>query len=148
VLRALYAIGGSALKRDLDLIREIVLVTEAAKPAQCVSLKDFEESHAGKLEEVSEHVQFLDRAGHDYLDAVRDSGIWSKTQQQLKKLSGSATLEVVKAVAAKKYVAGIGCLGGTNMRITSASDAKSWKIANITRAPEKLSAGLIADELN
>ena len=116
------------MKRDLDLIRKILLVTEAAKPEQRVSLKDFEDSHADKLEEVSEHVQLLDRAGfldatisnalspkgpraffinriewagYDYLDAVRDPGIWSNTQQQLKKVGGSATLEVVKAVAVK-----------------------------------------------
>lgn len=116
------------MKRDLDLIREILLVAEASKPEQRVSLKDFKESHAGRLEEVSEHVQLLDRAGfvdatvsnalspkgpraffinriewtgHDYLDAVRDPGIWSKTQQQLKKVGGSATLEVVKALAVK-----------------------------------------------
>lgn len=116
------------MKRDLDLIREILLVAEAAKPEQRVTLKDFEESHAGRLEAISEHVQLLDRAGflnatvskalsqkgpraffinriewvgHDYLDAIRDPSIWSKTQQQLKKVGGSASLEIVKAVAVK-----------------------------------------------
>ena len=116
------------MKRDFNLIREILLVAEAAKPEQRIGLKDFEDSHPDRLEELSEHVQLLERAGfldvtlsrslggsgpraffinriewagHDYLDAVRDPGIWSKTEQQLKKVGGSATLEVVKAVAVK-----------------------------------------------
>ncbi|WP_409525977.1 DUF2513 domain-containing protein [Nitrincola sp. MINF-07-Sa-05] len=116
------------MRRDLNLIREILLVAEAAKPGQRVSLKDFNDSHPDRLEEVSEHVQLLNRvgfldvtiskalgthgpraffinriewAGHDYLDAVRDPDIWSKTEQQLKKVGGSAALEVVKAVAVK-----------------------------------------------
>ena len=126
--QALYALGGSTLKRDLNLIREVLLVAEAAKPEQHVALEDFEDSHSDRLEEISEHVQLLDRvgfldatisraldsngprtfsinriewAGYDYLDAVRDPGIWAKTEQQLKKVGGSATLEVVKAVAVK-----------------------------------------------
>lgn len=116
------------MKRDLNLIRDILLVAEAAKPEQRVALNDFEELYPDRLEEVSEHVQLLDRvglldatiskavstrgprafvinriewAGHDYLDAVRDPGIWAKTQQQLKSVGGSATLEIVKAVAVK-----------------------------------------------
>lgn len=116
------------MKRDLNLIRDILLAAEAAKPEQRIGLKDFEDSHPDKLEELSEHVQLLDRAGfldvtvskalggrgprvffinriewagYDYLDAVRDPGIWSKTEQQLKKVGGSATLEIVKAVAIK-----------------------------------------------
>ncbi|WP_409525144.1 DUF2513 domain-containing protein [Nitrincola sp. MINF-07-Sa-05] len=116
------------MKRDLDLIRDILLVAEEAKPEQRVGLKDFEELYSDRLEEVSEHVQLLDRAGlldatiskavsikgprafvinriewagHDYLGAVRDPGIWAKTQQHLKSVGGSATLEIVKAVAVK-----------------------------------------------
>ncbi len=116
------------MKRDLDLIRDILLVAEAAKPEQRVALKDFQALYPDRLEEVSEHVQLLGRAGfldttiskaisskgprafvinriewagHDYLDAVRDPGTWAKTQQQLKSVGGSATLEIVKAVAVK-----------------------------------------------
>ncbi|WP_085893338.1 DUF2513 domain-containing protein [Roseovarius litorisediminis] len=37
--------------------------------------------------------------GHDYLDAVRDPGIWSKTTTAVKETGGSAALEIVKALA-------------------------------------------------
>jgi hypothetical protein len=116
------------LKRDLNVIRDILLVIESAGPEQRVGLKDFENSYRDRLEEISEHVQLLDRAGflnatisqelspngprqffinrlewlgHDYIDAVRDPGIWAKTEEKLKKVGGGATLEVVKALAIK-----------------------------------------------
>ena len=66
--QALYALGDRALKRDLNLIREILLAAEAAKPEQRIGLKDFENSHPDRLEELSEHVQLLDRAG--FLDVT------------------------------------------------------------------------------
>jgi hypothetical protein len=37
--------------------------------------------------------------GHDYLDAVRDEGIWHKTKKAVSETGGSATLEIVKALA-------------------------------------------------
>ena len=37
--------------------------------------------------------------GHDYLDAIRDEGIWNKTKQAVAETGGSATLEIVKSVA-------------------------------------------------
>lgn len=116
------------MKRDLDLIRDILLTVEEAKPEQRIGLDKFRESHPDRLEEISAHVELLDRAGfldatisrelsprgprqflinkidwvgYDYLDAVRDPGVWSKTQQKLKSVGGSATLEVAKAVAVK-----------------------------------------------
>lgn len=116
------------MKRDLDLIRDILLIAETAKPEQSVGLEQFRESHPDRLEEVSAHVELLDRVGfldatisrelssrgprqffinkidwpgYDYLDTVRDPGVWSKTQQKLKSVGGSATLEIAKAVAVK-----------------------------------------------
>jgi hypothetical protein len=37
--------------------------------------------------------------GHDYLDAVRNDGIWAQTREAVRDAGGSATLEIVKAVA-------------------------------------------------
>ena len=37
--------------------------------------------------------------GHDSRDAVRDAGIWNKTQEQVAETGGSAAREVVKALA-------------------------------------------------
>ena len=37
--------------------------------------------------------------GHDDLDAIRDEGIWNKTLNAVAETGGSATLEMVKALA-------------------------------------------------
>jgi hypothetical protein len=37
--------------------------------------------------------------GHDFLDSIRSDTIWSKTKAQLAQVAGSASLQVVKAVA-------------------------------------------------
>lgn len=37
--------------------------------------------------------------GHDYLDAIRDQGIWEKTKSVVAETGGNATLEIVKALA-------------------------------------------------
>ena len=37
--------------------------------------------------------------GHDYIDAIRDEGIWAKTKEVVKESGGSATIEIVKALA-------------------------------------------------
>jgi predicted transcriptional regulator len=38
-------------------------------------------------------------AGHEFLDAVRDANIWKKTLRKLSETSGSASLDIVKALA-------------------------------------------------
>ena len=45
--------------------------------------------------------------GCDFLDAVRDTGIWNKTVSQVSQAGGNATLEIIKTVAtayAKKII--------------------------------------------
>jgi hypothetical protein len=37
--------------------------------------------------------------GHDYLDAIRDEGVWNKTKKTIAETGGNATLEMVKLVA-------------------------------------------------
>jgi Hypothetical protein (DUF2513) len=106
------------MKRDLDLIRRILLALEEEKP----------ESLTGENQElVCYHIQLLldaeyvqgmvvwDRetkpqgyvvqritmSGYDYLDSVRDPKVWKETKSLLEKVGGSAALEVVKDVSAK-----------------------------------------------
>ena len=38
-------------------------------------------------------------SGHDYLNAIRDEGIWNKTKQAVAETGGSATLEIIKSLA-------------------------------------------------
>ncbi|MDP3961387.1 MAG: DUF2513 domain-containing protein [Pseudorhodobacter sp.] len=37
--------------------------------------------------------------GHDYLDAIRDEGIWQKTKKAVVDTGGNATVEILNACA-------------------------------------------------
>ena len=41
----------------------------------------------------------LTAQGHDYLDAIRDEGIWQTTKNAVAETGGNATLEIVKTLA-------------------------------------------------
>lgn len=41
----------------------------------------------------------LTNYGHDFLDAMRDEGIWSRTKDAVAQSGGNATLEIVKTIA-------------------------------------------------
>lgn len=60
-----------------------------------------------------ENIQILrlTSAGHDYLDSVHSSVVWSKTKEALAKVGGGASLEVVKVVAGTVAKAMLGIPG-------------------------------------
>jgi len=115
------------MKRDMGLIREILLQVEA-RPS--VHHWDLVEIDGRSQEEISYHVKmladenllealdqrtlgpdgfryapkFLTARGHDFLDSIRSPSVWKRVKQQLAVVGGSASLEVVKAIA-KKVVA-------------------------------------------
>ena len=117
------------MKRDMGLIREILLQVEA-RP----SVNDWGpvEIDGRSQEEISYHVKMLDddgllealdmrtlgpdgfkydpkfltARGHDFLDSIRSPSVWGKVKQQLAVVGGSASLEVVKTIA-KKAVADV-----------------------------------------
>ncbi len=116
------------MKRDLDMVRDILLIAEEASPGQRIKLSDFKDKYPERLSEVSEHVEMLDKigflsasfsrplnpqgagffeiqkiewSGHDYLDAIRDQKIWKKTKQKISDIGGSAAIDTVKAIALK-----------------------------------------------
>lgn len=41
----------------------------------------------------------LTLSGHDFLNNIRDDGVWKKTKEQSSKVGGSLSLEMVKEVA-------------------------------------------------
>jgi len=41
----------------------------------------------------------LTSAGHDFIEAMRDEGIWKKTKDAVAQTGGNATLEIVKKIA-------------------------------------------------
>lgn len=121
------------MKRDLDLIRDILLYIEEAEQYPICS-DDIEIPEATE-EMISFHMQLLSDAGFidyfdmtacgngnlvtyqinrltmsgcDYLDGIRDDGIWKSVKAQLGIAACSATLEVVKSVATAIILGKIG----------------------------------------
>ena len=52
----------------------------------------------GMARRVSDPIE-LTWAGHDFLDTIRDEGVWSSTKEAVGKVGGTATMETWKAVA-------------------------------------------------
>ena len=104
------------MKRDLDLIRYLLLETEAEEKPE--AMKDYSEKQvlyhcelaieAGLLEGQVFHneqgepfsavIQRLTWEGHDFLDAARSETNWKKAKDQIVKTGGSWTFEIVKSL--------------------------------------------------
>lgn len=109
------------MKRDMDLIREILLQVEARPTAQSI---DLVELPGRNQEEISYHVKLLADAGyidaydlrtlgpggfkyapssltnegHDFLDAARNNTVWKRAKEKLSEIGGSAPLDVVRGI--------------------------------------------------
>jgi Hypothetical protein (DUF2513) len=113
------------MKRDLDLVRTILLAVEEAPAGTTIPNTRIEIPGSDPII-VSEHIQLLEAAGlleatisgeigpkgprtcyirgltwqgHDYLDAVRNVEIWAKTKTALLKVGGTAGFEIIKQLA-------------------------------------------------
>jgi hypothetical protein len=106
------------MKRDMDLIREILL--EVEKRQGLTGWLDLQ-IPSRDTEEVAYHVKLLDQAGylqatdlsshdgfywapksltwegHEFLDAARNETVWAKAKSFIRENGGSVPLEVVKA---------------------------------------------------
>ncbi len=110
------------MKRDMDLVRTILKTcADATEPVDASVFVD--ETHsmqlivyhfkimsdAGLVESdingtwngstIRASVKALTWDGNDFLDAVRSDSLWSKTKQRIAATVGSASFDVVKAVA-------------------------------------------------
>lgn len=112
------------MKRDLDLVRSILIYVEKAEgevdaedlvtddwPFEIVAYHVRLMAHHGLVdlsddvrdmngETLSLAVSGLTWDGQDYLDAIRDPKVWSKVKKTVKEAVGSTTLEVVKQTGA------------------------------------------------
>ena len=112
------------MKRDMDLIREILLKLEAVEAfngdLQPVTATELGITEYGEMEftynaallieakmltgntrmAVEGHIVIgaLTWGGHDFLDAIRDSKIWQETKEGAKQVGGF-TLDLLKALA-------------------------------------------------
>ena len=111
------------MKRNLDLIRNILFAVESSNSIDaCLTLNGLSKLHSdqelilyhvfllddagfiiGIIDETAPYVSItrLTNEGHDYLDTIRDDSVWKQTKSTLGKISGSASLEVVKTIASK-----------------------------------------------
>lgn len=113
-----------SMQRDMELIREILLVIE--KNPQMDGTREFYFNSAEEMgitdhssDEVAYNLSLLVKArfvegsespflpmmvrtltwnGHEFLDSIKDKGIWEKTKERIKGLSG-VTLGVIAAIA-------------------------------------------------
>ncbi len=109
------------MKRDLELIRKLVLATEASPTAY---VRNDIEIEGYSPEEIGYHsyllvdtglakgvdtrtlgksspdwrILHLTSAGHDFADAARDEGTWRKATGLVKDKVGGVTLDVMKQV--------------------------------------------------
>lgn len=108
------------MKRDMDLIRSILLSIEAndkvdvdfgdeGRLAQHIILMNEDELVRGiiaqevkrgkpRVVQTMSYVRLTSR-GHDLLDAIRDDEVWKKTQQDVAKVGGGVTLAILTALA-------------------------------------------------
>ena len=49
---------------------------------------------AGYITEESNEVYRLTSQGHDFIESIRDEGIWNKTKAMVSETGGNATLEI------------------------------------------------------
>lgn len=111
------------MKRDMDLVRNLLLITEAADssfdPREDSGLKKYSDASIVYHVELLESQGLIDcqvlRAmggvcavceiealtwdGLDYLDAIRDAGVWGKTKKVIKDTVKSTTMKAIKEIA-------------------------------------------------
>ena len=110
------------MKRDLDLVREILLAVESYEPArvseiQSISPSDFAGTKAQNYYHINMMidagliklagrptlagdfaVRGMTMTGHDFLDAIKEQSVWNHTKERVGKI-GAWTLDIVLAVA-------------------------------------------------
>ena len=109
------------MKRDMDLIRSLLLYSEEnCKPLHGVYFKFSEYCWEGDIEELKRHIYLLEGealleeglpsseddiglgnltwAGYNFLDSVRDPKIWRETQD-IAKNAGGFTFELLAEIA-------------------------------------------------
>ena len=97
------------MKRDWDKVRELLLFVEENDSADLTKCDDITKQHGqllleeGYVENLSPIggvvLGRLKWKGHDLIDSIRDDSVWKETKSRLAKVSGTASLEIVKAVA-------------------------------------------------
>lgn len=100
------------MKRDDDLIRDLLFEAEASDQPYLLAVMTLNPSEdglkrhmhpvwlsdAGFFHEVNDGVFRITNQGHDYLAAIRDDGIWTKTKEAAS-TAGGVGLGIMKDIA-------------------------------------------------
>ena len=124
------------MKRDLSLMRDILLRIEAFEPTddhQMIRLLDFKDL-CSDLPKLSLQIELLSDArfieiesetslsryikdftisritfdGYEYLESVRDDTIWTSVKNHLSQIGGDASVDVVKTLASSLVLKQLG----------------------------------------
>lgn len=112
------------MKRDMDLVREILLYVSESN--ESVDASVFVDSYndlgkviytidimneAGLIKAsiqrafqkgyVSASINFLTWSGHDFLDSIRNDKVWKEVKKTISKVAGSVSLSIIKQIAEK-----------------------------------------------
>lgn len=101
------------MKRDDDLLRQLLIDFEEQSDWLILFPSKMSMTHDERRKEHYIHL-LLDQGfvasvgrdtyrmtsqGHDYLEVIRDKGIWEKTKKVVNETGGSATIEILKTLA-------------------------------------------------
>lgn len=110
------------MKRDWDIIREILIATENLEPNKTLTLGEFDTEKAFSI---SYHVELLDEAGiinaslsqefcggstqfhvyrltwegHEFLDSIKSNSTWDKTKSLISEKGGAMSFDLIKGAA-------------------------------------------------
>ena len=113
------------MKRDLDLIRDMMLRIEACHPKDGKITSETFKDLCDDEEKVAFHlfilydvgfivaepvnhskmrcsdyiVEYLTFIGCDYLDSIRDQSVWNSIKEKLRRIGGNATLDILTDLA-------------------------------------------------
>ena len=101
------------MKRDNDYLRELLFKIEGDEsrlkvgPAPYGQSEEQEKEYyhlqllcdAEYLIQTAKMTYRLTNQGHDFIESIRDKGIWEKTKEAVAESGGSVTLEMIKAIA-------------------------------------------------
>lgn len=126
------------MKRNLDLIRDILLKREESREhrifdtdfqnkydildinynielledlnfIECTSFHSMIRDEQGKRHPYKAHtILRITAFGHDYLDSIRNDSIYKETKEKIGPLISSATLDIIKTVATSLIMSKIG----------------------------------------
>lgn len=119
------------MKRDFDLIRNILLQVEAAPAGTpCIRLSVLEGydqatvyEHIGMLKEaglleaailrggrgiLDVHVKRLTWEGHDFIQAASQESVWTKAMSTVKEKGGAVTFDVLKELLKRLALGAVG----------------------------------------